>query len=162
VSRTWALMERVDVPDASKRPQRHMIRWRLIQTPWFAVYLHKLFTSDEARPTPHTHPWPFVSLILRGGYTEDFERRDKTGRLLWSTYKRSWRAGSVHYLRATDAHWIRSLHRVPTWTLIVTGRRHSEPSWGYWEDGEYTPAEEHRHQADFETAMAEWKAVSDQ
>ena len=33
------------------------------------VYLHRFYTGDNVRDL-HDHPWPFTSLILKGGYWE--------------------------------------------------------------------------------------------
>src|ERR1700742_448357 len=47
----------------------YLFRRRLIQTPLFAVYLHDILDGDEER-APHSHPFAFASLVLRGGYVE--------------------------------------------------------------------------------------------
>jgi hypothetical protein len=153
MSRTWALFERVAAPDVNNPAQDHMVRYRLVQTPWFGLYLHRLNTPDDARPIPHTHPWSFVSLVLRGGYTEDVERRDHTGRreMWWNT---TWRTGTIHRLRATDAHKITKLRRSPTWTLLLVGPRRPEPAWGYWDRNRFTPWNEHPYSEEFMTAQA--------
>jgi hypothetical protein len=53
--------------------------------------------------------------------------------------QRSWRAGSVHVVRATDCHSIRQLFREPTWTLVVVGRRRRE--WGFATGEGWVPAD---------------------
>ena len=50
--------------------------------------VHHLPVADQ-RETPHGHPWPFVSIILSGGYTE-LVRGDDGDTI------RTWRAGSFH------------------------------------------------------------------
>jgi hypothetical protein len=149
----WALCERMAAPDVDNPTEDHMIRWRLVQTPWFGVYLHRINTPDDARPIPHTHPWPFLSLILRGGYLENLERRDSTGRIRRRWPERSRRAGTVHFVRATDAHAITTLHRTPTYTLVLAGRRRPEPSWGYWDADRFTPWDEHPYAGQFAAAL---------
>lgn len=47
--------------------------------------------APDPRPTPHTHPWPFASRILHGGYKE--ERYSLSGQYLES---RVYRAGDVN------------------------------------------------------------------
>ncbi len=47
----------------------YMRRWRLIHTKWFGVRLHHIMRSDSDREL-HDHPFTFLSIILRGGYTE--------------------------------------------------------------------------------------------
>lgn len=66
-----------------------LIRWVLFRVPAFGVYLHNMRRSDYDRAL-HDHPWPFVSLVLRGGY---WEYHDQT---LDGTTRSEWRApGSV-------------------------------------------------------------------
>lgn len=164
VPRAWAFMERVDAPDYDEPHENYMTRWRVISVPWFGLYIHRLSKPDP-RPTLHDHPWPFLSLVLRGGYTEDLGTRaggagpsraggtdapsPVTGRR-----QRAWRRGSIHRMRKTDAHTITRLHRSPTWTLVLVGRRHPEPSWGYWDTNGWTRWDQHPHAADFAAAEA--------
>lgn len=51
-----------------------MERWRLLQTPWFGIYVHFIHRED-LDPVPHDHPWSFRSLVLVGGYTEELHER---------------------------------------------------------------------------------------
>lgn len=53
--------------DASKGPL--LTRYFLIQTRWFALYLHHLQASDEDRAL-HDHPWSFFTMLLSSGYYE--------------------------------------------------------------------------------------------
>ena len=46
-----------------------LIRWKLLNTPWFRLCLHIFHRSDEDREL-HDHPWAFFSLILWNGYVE--------------------------------------------------------------------------------------------
>jgi hypothetical protein len=154
MSTKWALFERAAAPDVDNPDEDYMVRLRLVQTPWFGICIHRINTPDNARPIPHTHPWWFASFILRGGYTECFERRDRTGRLLRHWPRRSRRAGRAHVVRASDAHTITHLHRSPTWTLVLVGRRRPEPSWGYWDRDSFTPWDEHPYAERFAAALA--------
>lgn len=154
--RDWAVLERVDAPDYDQPHLNYMTRWRLLSTPWFGLYVHRINRPDP-RPTLHDHPWPFVTLILRGAYTESrgyrATKEDTTGPIVL-TLPEMWRAGSVHRMRKTDAHAITVVHRSPTWTFVVVGRRHPEPSWGYWDEAIYTPFDQHPHAAEFAAAKA--------
>lgn len=47
----------------------YITRLHLLKTPWFAICLHWLNKPDP-EPYLHDHPVSFLSLILRGGYTE--------------------------------------------------------------------------------------------
>lgn len=106
----------------------YLLRWYLIpRNPVLNVYLHKFCRSDD--PTPHDHPWWFVSLIVRGKYDEVTEH---------GTRRRG--AGSIAFRPATWRHTVQLIRQglpsagqtweVPCWTLIVTGRR--ARSWGFW------------------------------
>lgn len=53
----------------SKAGELHFRRWRLLQLPFFAIYIHGIYKSDEDLH-PHSHPWSFISFILKGAYTE--------------------------------------------------------------------------------------------
>lgn len=48
---------------------QYLTRLHLIKTPWFSVCLHWIKKPDP-EPDLHDHPVSFLSLILRGGYTE--------------------------------------------------------------------------------------------
>lgn len=157
MSRDWALLERFDAPSYDEPYDNYMTRWRVISTPWLGLYVHRIDQPDP-RPTLHDHPWPFITLILKGAYTENFGSRaradDTTGPIVLSL-PRTWRRWTVHRMRKTDPHTITVVHRSPTWTLVLVGRRHPEPSWGYWDENGFTSFDEHHHAAEFAAAMEE-------
>lgn len=142
MSTRWALMETFRVPSFDDPEVDYLTRLRIIQTPWFGIYLHRIGTPDS-RPTLHDHPWNFVAIVLRGGY---IEHRDYSGyghAIRW-----------VNAKRAEDTHWIDWLGRTPTWTLMFTGRRRRE--WGYVDpDGTWTHFTQHPHADEFDRAMAQ-------
>ncbi len=37
--------------------------------PWLAARIHEILRSDNERDL-HDHPWPYLTIILKGGYTE--------------------------------------------------------------------------------------------
>ena len=98
-----------------------LTRYYLVETRWFAVYLHHLHTSDENRAL-HDHPWSFVTFLLSGGY----EEHTPAG-IFWR------RRFSVLYRPAEWQH--RLVLRWPVWTLVIRCRRRRE--WGFWTDGEW-------------------------
>lgn len=135
MTKAWAFMSRFDICDP-QTGELYLRRWRIVQTPWFAIYLHKIATPDKDRDL-HDHPWPFVSMVLRGGYDEVMDTaahyfpmmNHALGRQeLLRTVRRGWL--SIAFRRATDAHRIVRLHRTPTWTLVLTGPRRR--SWGFY------------------------------
>ncbi len=150
-------MERFEVPDLDRPERTYLSRLRIVQTPWCALYLHRIDTPDS-RPTLHDHPWSFVSLILRGGY---YEQRLDLHTLVERRARRRW----LNVMRRDDAHYIERLLRVPTWTLLFVGSRRR--TWGYWRrvagsDGAswyWTRFDRDEHAVEFDTAMAARRAA---
>ena len=94
----------------------YLIRYTLIECRWFSIKVHHILRSDEDR-CEHDHPWPFVSLILTGGYWE------------WVNGERTWcKPGR---LLRRPVHWRHRLELPsPVWTIVVTGRKMR--AWGFW------------------------------
>lgn len=120
-----------DVED-SKHPSR------------FKILLHRMDGPDFDR-YPHDHPWPFVSFVLLGSYTDE----QTTGRrkLVPGGYTRVYRPGRLvkhrwfQRLPATGIyHRILAIHRQPTWTLVLTGKK--KRTWGYLTDVGWVPHED--------------------
>lgn len=151
MSKNWAFMQTFVVPHFDSNDD-YLRRLRLVQTPWFGVYLHRIGTPDS-RPTLHDHPWNFTSLVLRGGYVETRLNPHTQG-----TQEK--RVTFFNRMRTHDAHAITALLRVPTWTLVFVGRR--ARTWGYlepyWPTGwVWTPFNEHPHDHEFQEALARRK-----
>jgi hypothetical protein len=130
---TWNFIEWADIPDARDESRAYLRRLRIVQTPWSSWYLHWIVLPDEDRD-PHDHPFPFYSLILRGGYTERLWRivpgftRDQMG-----SHERRWLRGSLHKMDQEHAHMITDLRR-GTLTMIFAGAKNNGGRWGF-----YTP-----------------------
>lgn len=139
----WAFMKRNDIEDITSPGDTYMTRWRLVQTPWFGVYLHKINRPDHDRDL-HDHPWDFRTLVLKGGYVEDWEPGSYTARLAARSdihHRRTWSPGSFHRMGLTEYHSIRELFRIPTWTFVVVGKRHVQ--WGYMTEYGWVEADEY-------------------
>lgn len=98
----------------------YITRLHLVKTPWFAICLHWLNKPDP-EPYLHDHPVAFLSVILRGGYTE---RR-------WPYTKGTFRSHKwLNFVRATpeDRHTIVSV-KPSTLTLCFMGPKRRE--WGF-------------------------------
>lgn len=140
-STRWAFMEKFEIPNLDNPDETYLTRWRIVQTPWAAIYLHRM-DGPDSRATLHDHPWPFISFVLRGGY---WERREY-GQLGVCIDR-------VNAKRSTDFHYIYQLHRKPTWTLMLVGPR--VRTWGYRDrDGTWTAFDKHEHSREFDAAMA--------
>lgn len=141
----WRFMERFEVPSLERPLEAHFVRYRLIQTPWFGIYVHR-FDNPDVR-TFHDHPWNFTSVVLRGAYVEVVQKDGQR-------YARKLGRGSrrVNRKMAEDLHFIETLLRKPTWTLIVVGRRRRV--WGYVDEDGWTRFDQHENARKFDRAMA--------
>jgi len=57
------------IPPNTAIPAYMMRWWWVPRNPWFNVYLHHVWRSDDDRAL-HDHPWTNVSIVLAGSYTE--------------------------------------------------------------------------------------------
>lgn len=120
----WGLWERKAIGPAE---DPMLVRYRVIRTPWFGLFIHKLLREDRSRH-PHDHPWPFVSAVLVGGYREELAERFQH-RGTRATFRERG-PGSTRALPATGLwHRFVHLHRQPTWTLVLVGRKCNQ--WGF-------------------------------
>lgn len=125
----WAVWQRMTIPCLDGTD--YLVRLRVVQTPWFGVYLHDIHKDDGDR-APHNHPWSFLSVVVRGQYTERVyeDPISKPGDYLVQTH----RARSMHGMGRKSAH--RIVDASPGLkTLIFTGPR--QASWGFFVDGEH-------------------------
>lgn len=92
----------------------YLVRLHLLKAPWCAAMLHWILAPDP-HPDPHDHPVSFLSITVRGGYTE------------WTP------AGLVRkrirFKRATDVHRI---VKVAPGTLTLVFNGPGVRTWGFW------------------------------
>lgn len=106
----------------------YLLRWFIIPPNRFCnIYGHRFVASDD--PTPHSHPWNFASIILRGSYFEEIPDSPTRRR----------RRGDIAFRRASHIHRVRLLRRPdgteqPCTTVIITGPW-IRP-WGFWCDNQ--------------------------
>lgn len=113
----------------------YLLRWWIIpRNRFFNVYLHKFLRDDEDRAL-HDHPWPSLTLFLKGRYIEYLEGGEKRFR----------KQGNVIYRGPRHAHRI-ALYRhrdgslETAWTLFMTGPKmrewgfHCPQGWRHWKD----------------------------
>ena len=94
----------------------------------FNVFVHKFLKSDP--DDVHDHPWPYFTLILRGGYWE----HTPEGKL--------WRQpGHFRFCSPKSLHRIELEPGVDTWTLFVPGPKLRE--WGFIREGEWVQHEQY-------------------
>ena len=97
----------------------------------FNFTLHKVLKSDEE--VLHDHPWPYATLILKGGYYEHIPVYSQEGNVCGAT--KVWRGpGHFRYRGSDDLHWLElekdaDGNEIPCWSLFYMGRK--AKSWGF-------------------------------
>jgi len=92
----------------------------------FNVFLHKFLKSDP--DDVHDHPWPYATLILKGGYWEWQPHFDSVGRKVGEF--QTWRgAGHFRICSANSYHRIELDPTVECWTMFMPGPQRRE--WGF-------------------------------
>ena len=92
----------------------------------FNIFVHKFLKSDP--DDVHDHPWPYFTLILRGGYYEWIPVFDTVGRKIGEVAK--WRSpGHFRFSSATSYHRIELDPDVTCWTLFCPGVKQRD--WGF-------------------------------
>lgn len=92
----------------------------------FNVFLHKFHKGDPG--DVHDHPWPYATLILKGGYYEWIPQFNADGTK--SCEVRKWRGpGHFRICSATSYHRIEKHPDVTAWTLFMPGPHKRE--WGF-------------------------------
>lgn len=92
----------------------------------FNVFLHKFHKGDP--DDVHDHPWPYATLILKGGYWEWIPQFDKDGKKFGEIAH--WRGpGHFRLCGANSYHRIELDPEVTAWTLFMPGPQKRE--WGF-------------------------------
>ena len=94
----------------------------------FNIFLHNFHKGDL--DDLHDHPWPFITVILKGGYWE----HTPDGRF--------WRgAGTIRVARCHSLHRVELEPGVDVWTLFVPGPKLRD--WGFLRKGEWVQHEQY-------------------
>lgn len=114
---------------------------RLLQSFSIAARVHEILRSDRGR-WPHNHPWPYITIILAGGYWEMiYNQEGKFIRSKWCG------PGTILFRDASHFHKLVLGHGTCT-TLFFTGkkveREEGEGSWGFAVDGAFIPHRDYR------------------
>jgi hypothetical protein len=92
----------------------------------FNVFLHKFLKGDP--DDVHDHPWPYATLILKGGYYEWIPKFNSRGEKVGE--KRMWRGpGHFRICSPTSYHRIELCEGVTAWTLFMPGAKKRD--WGF-------------------------------
>ena len=104
----------------------------------FNIFLHKFLKSDI--DDLHDHPWPFATLILKGGYYEWTPVFDTVGRKIGEVSK--WCGpGSFRWAGANSYHRIELDPSVECWTLFMPGAKQRD--WGFLVKNKWVQWEEY-------------------
>lgn len=105
----------------------YLLRWYILpRNPLFNIYVHKFLRDDDDRAM-HDHPWPSMSVLVRGRYIEQT-----------SQGRREYGPGSVLFRGASYTHRVELIDCKPCWTLFITGPRvrewgfHCPQGWVHW------------------------------
>lgn len=92
----------------------------------FNVFIHKFLKSDP--DDVHDHPWPYATLILKGGYWEWLPKFNSEGKKFGEVAV--WRGpGHFRMCKAESYHRIELDPGVECWTLFMPGPQKRE--WGF-------------------------------
>lgn len=117
----WAFWQWADIPSHVNPGQVYLRRLRVINTPWFGVFVHWINEADTGRH-PHDHPWGFYSWVVRGGYWEEVWPTWKHHSLEIPPLQYAHRRGSIHRMGIEAAHKIVLVTEGLT-TIVFAGKR---------------------------------------
>lgn len=96
-------------------------RW-VLNLGLFSLRIHHFLRSDDKRYF-HDHAWWFITLVLKGSYTDVSPNgEDKL------------RSGSIRYRKANHPHYVK-VSEGGCWTLLITGPMVRK--WGFWVNGKF-------------------------
>lgn len=135
--------QRIILDRQSQEPYLERYYLFLKERKWFPfnIFLHKFLKSDP--DDVHDHPWPYATLILKGGYYEWIPEFNDQGKKFREYCV--WRGpGSFRVCRANSYHRIELVKDVECWTLFMPGPHIRE--WGFLVDNKWTHNEEYIEQ----------------
>ena len=116
--------KRVILDRVGQKP--YLIRYYLFlkERKWFPfnIFLHKFLQGDPDEL--HDHPWPYLTIILKGGYWEVTPKG------------RFWRGpGSFRFAGPKSLHRVELEKGISAWTLFIPGPKTRD--WGFIVDGKW-------------------------
>jgi hypothetical protein len=113
----------------------------------FNVFLHKFLKGDP--DDVHDHPWPYATLILKGGYYEWIPEFNSEGKKICEN--RVWRGpGHFRVCSPTSYHRIELKEGVTAWTLFMPGPHKRD--WGFLVKNKWVQHEEYINSRKMENA----------
>lgn len=92
----------------------------------FNITLHKIVRSDD--PILHDHPWPYMTIVLKGGYYEHSPLYNDQGVKI-AEVSRWCGPGTIIKRKANEFHWLELEGNQPATTLFIMGPQQRE--WGF-------------------------------
>lgn len=133
-----------------KKQIPYLVRFTFLRTPWFQILFHKFLISDD--DCLHDHPWPFITVLLWGGYYEWSVLEQQTTKSLLKTrnliltkrgyneethLKRHYKAGSILYRPAKYRHRVELIQGKNAYSMVITKK--PTRGWGFWTKMGYIP-----------------------
>ena len=104
----------------------------------FNVFIHKFLKSDP--DDVHDHPWPYATLILKGGYNEWVPVFDHDGKKINEVCH--WRGpGHFRISSANSYHRIELVQGITPWTMFMPGPQRRV--WGFLVNNQWIPNEQY-------------------
>ena len=91
----------------------------------FNIFIHKFIIGDDA--DKHDHPWNFFTLILSGGYYEEYEKIVEGRKITLTEFRYP---GFFQYVKSTHTHRVILPENKGCWTLFIPFKKNRE--WGFW------------------------------
>lgn len=130
----------------------YLVRFTFLRTPWFQILFHKFLISDD--DCLHDHPWPFITVLLWGGYYEWSEVKDPNKPISiknlvltkWGYndkvhLKRRYKAGSILYRPAEYKHRVELIQGKNAYSMVLTTK--PVRKWGFWPKIGFVPHKEY-------------------
>ena len=123
----------------AKNGDLHFKRFAIFETKYLSLYFHRIYRADKDIYL-HSHPWNFVSIILKGYYIEGTENGNNHKDFL-----------TISKLNRSIFHNIRDIIKGPVWSLVLAYGK--KQMWYYLVDGqkiEFTRFREIKHLPEYQ------------
>lgn len=121
------LFRREIIPRHDDEP--YLERLIIFRCKWFGIFLHRFIGGDDE--CMHDHPWNFVSILLKGGYSEwtpttgqDLKLNPLPEAVVW------YGPGSILFRPASWVHRVDIQGQKVVVSLVAHGPK--VRSWGFW------------------------------
>ena len=101
-----------------------MIRYILFRFKSWGIFVHHFLSSDHDRAL-HDHPWPFIAIILKGGYLEVHDQTKDGQQVVAERHP-----GQVLLRPAEWRHRVVLPAGRTSWSVVLVGRR--ARWWGFF------------------------------